>query len=173
DIDLLEAVPYIMAGAQRVKIKGKLENVIVNPHGEVLALVLRDVSSDALMNVGSSVTSASVPPSGTTSSGVTSPPTMGAIATTNVSGMMGSRVLVRVPADMRHGGMVGNPRVADLKNGSDVMATGLPEAPLYGMVSSYQGRLIADTITVDGRSVGVSGFPRMMERNVSMLFGGK
>jgi len=134
DIDLLQAVPYIMAGAQRTKVEGKLDNVVVNDRGEVLALVLRD----------------------------------------SMMGGMAGPVLVRVPADMRHGGSGtwGNPRVADLKRGSDVSATGLPEAALYGVVSSYPGRLIADTINVDGRSVGVLGFPRLSERRRSGLFGG-
>jgi hypothetical protein len=68
--------------------------------------------------------------------------------------------LVRVPPQNRVGGNLDNTPegVRPLFKGEDIVATGLPEAPVFGAISRFQTRLIAHAIVVNGESLGSRGF---------------
>lgn len=80
--------------------------------------------------------------------------------------------IVRVPADLRHiaAGYAGSDRITPLFKNSMVRATGYYEAPMYGVLSPFAVRLAANSISVNGRNVGVLGMPTMnKERKRTLL----
>jgi len=163
-VDLLEADPYILAGAQLMTVKGTLRNVITANNGEVLALVLNNVSmASAAMSKDKTAdaAAASAPAGSYMTHGVMMSP---------MSGM----AIVRVPREVRHisPGAMGTGRVTPLFKGSDVKAKGYIEAPTYGALSTFSTRFVANAIVVDGRSVGALGVPMMPRDRNATLFGG-
>jgi len=159
DIDLLEAEPYIMAGARMVTVRGTLRNLVTNERGEVLGLVVEpDIAGD-IGDMGGTTGDMGGGAMGATGTG-------GDIAggMTGTTAFTGNRILVRVPREVRHisPGHAGTERITPLFRNSDVEVTGYPEAPRYGVLSLYNNRIIASTITVNGRSVGALGFPTMV-----------
>jgi len=165
-VDLLEAEPYIMAGAQLTTVKGKLRGVITANNGEVLALVLDNATLGSAAMGGAQMTSANTV-DGNMGGGMMSGGAMG-------GGMMGSRMIVRVPREVRHisPGAMGTGRVTPLFRGSDVAAKGYVEAPRYGALSTYSNRLVANALVVNGQSVGALGVPMMPRGKNRPLFGG-
>lgn len=123
-VDLLQAEPYILAGAKMTTIRGNLSRMIVSNTGEVLGLVLDN------------------------------------------------QAVIRVPRELRQiaPGYAGSDRITPLFRGATVMATGYPEAPRYGVLSPYGSRLIANTITVNGRAVGALGVPLMSSEEERAVF---
>jgi len=77
--------------------------------------------------------------------------------------VLDNQTVVRVPREVRHiaPGYAGSDRITPLFKGAMVRATGYPEAPRYGVLSPYGSRLVANTITVNGRAVGALGVPLM------------
>lgn len=77
--------------------------------------------------------------------------------------VLDNQAVVRVPREVRHiaPGYAGSDRITPLFKGATVRATGYPEAPRYGVLSPYGSRLVANTITVNGRAVGALGVPMM------------
>lgn len=147
DIDLLEGEPFILAGQREVMIRGKLRNLVVKDSGEVIGLILDGVNSADLT------------------------PTV--LDTGLTAGAMSdaSRVLVRVPRELRHAGPghTGTERVTPLFRGAEVEVVGFPEAPRFGALSSFANRVAARTIVVNRRDVGSLGFPMMAARRNSLF----
>jgi len=85
----------------------------------------------------------------------------------------GSEALVRVPREFRAVGTMVNTAdmAAPLFPGSKVTVVGYEEAPRYGAVSRYGSRVIANTITLNNRSVGMGGIARIAssKRNDTIL----
>jgi len=74
------------------------------------------------------------------------------------------RAMVRVPPQVRHvaPGHEGDERVAALFRGAEVTAVGTLEAPRRGgLLGTYNQVFAANTLTVNGRSVGAIGIPRI------------
>lgn len=136
DVDLLDSEPSIMVGSKLQSYRGRLDGLIHNEAGEVVALVLDQVSSGGQD--------------------------------------MGDNLLVRVGRMFRQispgAAMAGSDRVAPAFKGADVEVTGYAEAPMYGVVSAFPARVIANAININRRSVGSLGFPNRMRSN-SPLFG--
>jgi hypothetical protein len=86
--------------------------------------------------------------------------------------VLDNQAVVRVPRELRQiaPGYAGSERITPLFKGANVMATGYPEAPRYGVLSPYGSRLIATTITVNGRAVGALGVPQMSSEQEKALF---
>jgi len=79
--------------------------------------------------------------------------------------------LVRVGPEFRQGPADNVPdNITPLMKGAVVEATGLPEAPRYGVLSPFESRLIATAITVNGRALGSRGFGRLDTRDNGTLF---
>jgi len=84
--------------------------------------------------------------------------------------ILDKNTLVRVPQQSRLQQASTAPEgVADLLRGAFVAARGVDEAPRFGSVSPYTRRLIANSISVDGRTVGTFGFGRVKEGKNSTL----
>jgi hypothetical protein len=68
----------------------------------------------------------------------------------------GSRTLVRIPREFRATGDIFNTvgRSAPVIKGADIGAVGYQEATRYGALSAYSNRIIASTLTINGRSYG-------------------
>jgi len=136
DVDLLDSEPMIMMGTKLQSYRGRLDGLIYNGAGEVVALVLDRVSSGGQE--------------------------------------MGDNVLVRVGRMFRQispgAGMAASERVAPAFKGADVDVTGYAEAPMYGVVSGFPNRVIANAININRRSVGSLGFPNRLQSNAP-LFG--
>jgi len=149
DIEMLDSVPYIMAGAKQVTVSGDLADTITNNMGEVVGLVLSNTSvSDMnrrmmMTSMGMNADMAMAP---------------------NWAMPMNGMTLVRVGREFRHSapGSAGTNRVAALFKGADVVVTGYPEAPRYGVVSNFQNRIAANALVVNGRNVGAIGIQKMM-----------
>jgi hypothetical protein len=158
DVELLDAQPVIMAGAKMVTVRGKLNDIVTNNNGEVVGLVLggTKASEQARMNMMAGTTMA-----GTTNS--TMPMMMPA--------MMPGTTLVRVPREFRHTapGFAGTERVTPLFRGADVEVTGYPEAPRYGVLSTFENRVAASALVVNSRAVGAVGIQRMMSGTGSLF----
>jgi len=77
--------------------------------------------------------------------------------------VLDNQTVVRVPRELRQisPGHAGSDRITPLFKGAVVRALGYPEAPRYGVLSPYGSRIIASTITVNGRGVGALGVPQM------------
>lgn len=151
DIEMLDSIPYITSGAKMVTVSGELADTITNDMGEVVGLLLSGSSmkSDMMMS------------------------NMGMM---NMAMPMNSMTLVRVGREFRHSapGAAGTERVAALFKGADVVVTGYPEAPRYGVVSNFQNRIAANAIVVNGRNVGAIGIQKMMggmRKNSMMMMG--
>jgi len=182
DAELLDAEPYIMAGAKMVTMTGKLRNMIVNDRGEVVGLVLGGGNNNRM---GDMMQNAAMSGDGTTmtSSSTASGDTMTTTTTTTTTnmagmgGMMGMEprgILVRVPREFRHiaPGYAGTERVTPLFKGALVEVTGYPEAPRFGVLDVYNHRIAANALVVNGRAVGAIGIPMMAEKASRALFGG-
>ena len=170
-LDLLEAEPYIMAGAQLMTVKGTLRGVVTANNGEVLALVLDNASSGSAA-MGNMMKKADMPAG---DGAATTTMTSGGYMTHGMMMMpMSGMVIVRVPREVRHivPGAMGTGRVTPLFKGSDIKAKGYMEAPRFGALSSFSTRLVANAIVVNGRSVGSLGVPMMRHTGGKSLFGG-
>ena len=167
-VELLDAEPYIMAGAQLVSVRGTLRGVVTANNGEVLALVLDDAKMDAAALGAPKAAEVSTDSGGASS---TTSPSMGAAMSPDATG---GTILVRVPREVRHisPGAMGTGRVTPLFKGSDIRAKGYIEAPRYGALSTFSNRLVANAIVVNGRSVGSLGVPMMPRSKNKPLFGG-
>lgn len=160
DIELLDSVPYINAGAKMVTVQGTLADTITNDMGEVVGLILSGTSIDD-KNRRMMMTSL----------GMNADMAMSASMGMPMNGM----TVVRVGREFRNParGEVGSERVTPLFKGSDVIVTGYPEAPRYGAISNFQNRIAANAIVVNGRNVGPIGIQRMMgNRNNGSMMGG-
>jgi len=161
DIEMLDSVPYIMAGAKQVTVSGELADTITNNMGEVVGLILSDTSiSDSNRRMMM------------TSMGMNADMAM----SPNWAMPMNNMTLVRVGREFRHSavGEAGTDRVATLFKGADVVVTGYPEAPRYGVVSNFQNRIAANAIVINGRNVGAVGIQKMapgMGKNSMMMSG--
>lgn len=84
--------------------------------------------------------------------------------------MMGG-TLVRVPRELRHiaPGYAGTERVTPLFKGAAVEVTGYSEAPRYGVLSTFDNRISASTLVVNGRAVGAIGVPMMSKEATKSL----
>jgi len=175
-LDMLEAEPYVMAGAELMTVKGTLRGVVVAKNGEVLALVLDNASlGAAAMSKPKTVsTDAAADGTATGSTDMAGGSTGGYMTHGMMMSPTGGSVIVRVPREVRHiaPGAMGSGRVTPLFKGSDVKAKGYVEAPRYGALSSFSTRLAANAIVVDGRSVGALGVPMMHPGKNRPLFGG-
>lgn len=152
DVDVLDSEPYIVSGAKLVKVRGSLRDIITNDQGEVVGLVIKDSSMKDTMKA----------------SGMMDASTGTAMASPMMSGM----TLVRVPREFRQiaPGYAGTERVAPLFRGADVEVTGYPEAPRYGVLSTFGNRIAARALVVNSRAVGAVGIQRMMMSKNSSLF---
>lgn len=146
DVDVLDSEPYIMSGAKLVTMRGSLRDIITNDQGEVVGLVIK--SKDMM---GKDM-SASMPMDSSASTSMAMMPAM-------MSGM----TLVRVPREFRQiaPGYAGTERVAPLFKGADIEVTGYPEAPRYGVLSTFENRIAARALVVNARAVGAVGIQRM------------
>jgi len=183
DAELLDAEPFIMAGAKMVTVTGKLRNMVVNDRGEVVGLILGGgnnnrrggmMQNTAMTTDGTTMTSSSTASGDTTTTTTTT-------TTTNMVGdgsmMMGMEprgILVRVPREFRHiaPGYAGTERVTPLFKGALVEVTGYPEAPRFGVLDIFNQRIAASALVVNGRAVGAIGIPMMAEKTSRALFGG-
>jgi len=161
DIELLRADPYIMAGTRMTQFRGKLRSIVTDDMGEILGLVLNDISPQSVLG-------------GSMGGGTMSGTGMDASTGTMGGGMMGGQntVLVRVPRELRHPSgaqYAGSPRVTPLFKGSDVEVVGYNEAPRYGVVSNYGGRVAASALVVNGRAVGAVGLPMIKPGRSALL----
>jgi len=155
DIETLKSDPFIMAGTGLTQFRGKLNSVVTDDRGEILALVLSGVNAPA----------AATPIPNTD------------MTTTASTGTMDSSVaqimtLVRVPRELRHPSgaqFAGSDRVAPLFKGAEVEVVGYSEAPRYGVVSTYADRVAASALVINGRAVGAVGLPRVMDSASSLL----
>lgn len=166
DIYLLNAEPYVMANSDMVQFTGTLKETVVGANDEVLGLVLDNVK---LKNVSSSSAKVVSNP-GTDSTMVSDNAMMNNSGMTSMSGE--GTVLVRVPREERHvnPGGIGTRRVTPLFKGARVEVVGYPEAPLYGTLSSYNQRVAANTLVINGRAVGAVGIPMIdRDRTKSLL----
>lgn len=199
DADVLDSVPNIAIGAKMTTVRGRLRNIITNNRGEVVGIVLASQNFQNMYhNMASGSTNANMVGAGmtsdttaTTATGTDTTATATGTETTtttttttvttetmNATNMMNLQamgdILIRVPRELRHiaPGYSGTERVTPLFKNSDVIATGYPEAPRYGVVSVYNQRIVADAITVNGRAAGALGFP-LMDKNkrAGALFG--
>lgn len=165
DVELLDAQPVIMAGAKMVTVRGKLNDVITNNQGEVVGLILGDtmVGEKARMDMMASTGMSSSTMAGSTMTTSTSTGMMPA--------MMPGTTLVRVPREFRHTapGFAGTERVTPLFRGADVEVTGYPEAPRYGVLSTFENRIAANALVVNSRAVGALGIQRMMMSGGSLF----
>jgi len=86
--------------------------------------------------------------------------------------VLDNQAVIRVPRELRQiaPGYAGSESITPLFKGASVMATGYPEAPRYGVLSPYGSRLIANTITVNGRAVGALGVPMMSSEEERAVF---
>jgi len=86
--------------------------------------------------------------------------------------ILDNNMLIRVPREVRNiaPGHAGTERVAGLFKGSDVEVTGYPEAPRYGVLSSFSDRIAATSLVVNGRAVGSIGVPMMSREQTKSLF---
>lgn len=153
DVDMLDSEPYIMSGAKLVTVRGSLRDVITNDQGEVVGLVIKDNSvKDTMKASGMMDASAS-------GSGSMSGSSMGS----GSMGMMPGMTLIRVPREFRQiaPGYSGTDRVTPLFRGADVEVTGYPEAPRYGVLSTFGNRIAARALVVNARAVGAVGIQRM------------
>ncbi len=143
DVDVLDSEPYIMSGAKLVTMRGSLRDIITNDQGEVVGLVIKDSSMKDTMKA----------------SGMMDASTGTAMASPMMSGM----TLVRVPREFRQiaPGYAGTERVAPLFKGADIEVTGYPEAPRYGVLSTFGNRIAARALVVNARAVGAVGIQRM------------
>jgi hypothetical protein len=85
--------------------------------------------------------------------------------------VLDNQSVIRVPRELRQiaPGYAGTERITPLFKGAMVTAVGYPEAPRYGVLSPYGTRLIANTITVNGRAVGALGVPMMSNDETKAL----
>ncbi|HEX8550264.1 MAG TPA: hypothetical protein VF681_01785 [Abditibacteriaceae bacterium] len=86
--------------------------------------------------------------------------------------ILDNSMLVRVPREVRNiaPGAAGTERVAGLFKGADVEVTGYPEAPRYGVLSSFTDRIAANALVVNGRAVGSIGVPMMSREMTESVF---
>jgi len=186
DVELLRADPFITAGSRMTQFRGKLQSVVTDDRGEILGLVLQDISPAGILGgmsggmAGGTMasTTGSMDASGTMAGGTMtgSMDASGTMAggTGMMGGMMGGQntVLVRVPRELRHNTgmqMAGSERVTPLFKGADVGVVGYNESPRYGVVSNYGGRVAASALVVNGRAVGAVGLPMMTTGSGSTL----
>ncbi len=182
DAELLDAEPYIMAGAKMVTVSGKLRNLIVNDRGEIVGLVLggggggreRGMMETAAMSGDGTTMTSSSTASGDTMTTTTTTTTTNVAGTGTMMGMEPRGILVRVPREFRHiaPGYAGTERVTPLFKGAVVEVTGYPEAPRYGVLDIYNQRIAANALVVNGRAVGAIGIPMMSAKASRALFGG-
>jgi len=182
DAELLDAEPYIMAGAKMVTVSGRLRNMIVNDRGEVVGLVLGGgggnrmggMMQDAAMSADGTTMMSSSTAAGDTMTTSTTMTSNMAGGTGAMMGMEPRGVLVRVPREFRHiaPGYAGTERVTPLFKGAMVEVTGYPEAPRFGVLDIYNRRIAASALVVNGRAVGALGIPMMAEKTSRALFGG-
>jgi len=162
DVELLDAQPMIMAGAKMVTVRGTLDNIITNGNGEVVGLVLRDTKASERarmdMMAGTGMATSTTTMAGTDATATTT------MTTAMMPAMMPGTTLVRVPREFRHTapGYAGTDRVTPLFKGADVEVTGYPEAPRYGVLSTFENRIAANALVVNSRTVGSLGIQRMM-----------
>jgi len=187
DIEMLRADPFITAGSKMIQFHGKLNSVVTDDRGEVLALVLSGVKMPGMMGAmggGAMSTDTSATSSSTMSTGSDSMAggtmTDGSMGGGSMGGgsmsmmdMMQSMVLVRVPRELRHntGGMATSERVSPLFKGADVEVVGYNEAPRYGVVSAYGQRVAASALVVNGRAVGAVGLPMVSASKKGKMMG--
>jgi len=198
DADLLDAEPYIMAGARQMTVTGTLTDLIVNKQGEVVGMVLdgarmkamkgmkkmkkaqAETASAATMTDGTTVTS-STTTSGNTTTTVTDTTTVMTTGDTtmnagnmsmNMMSMGSGGLLVRVPREFRHiaPGHAGTDRVTPLFKGATVEVTGYPELTRFGALDIYRQRIAANALVVNGRAVGALGVPMMSPKMTRSLF---
>jgi hypothetical protein len=184
DAELLDAEPYIMAGAKMVTVTGKLRNMIVNDRGEIVGLVLGGgnkgggkMEAAATSPDGTTMTSSSTAAGDTTtttSTTTSTTTTTNMTATDSTMAMQPRGILVRVPREFRHiaTGYAGTERVTPLFKGAVVEVTGYPEAPRFGVLDIYNQRIAANALVVNGRAVGALGIPMMSPKATRALFGG-
>jgi len=156
DVQALDSEPYIMAGAKMVTMSGSLKNIIANEMGEVVGLVLGVKSAAAAAE---------------DTGAVTDKPLDKAVTDTMMNNMAND-ILVRVPREVRQiaPGYAGTNRVTPFFKGSNVEVTGYPEAPRFGVLSSYHNRIAATALVVNGRAVGALGVPLMNVKDSATLF---
>jgi len=155
DAQLLDSEPYIMAGAKQVTVKGKLRSLVVGETGEVVGLVLRDVTGGTNSSVG-----------------LPNPDDAGPLP--GPGGPVSSDALIRVSRHFRHiaPGYAGTERVTPWFKGAIVEATGWPEAPSYGAMSTFGQRIAATALVVNSRTVGTIGVPMMSSEQRRALLSG-
>jgi len=151
DVDVLNSEPYIMSGAKLVTMRGSLRDIITNDQGEVVGLVIKSKSMMDKGMMGKDM-SASMPMDSSSSTSMAMMPAM-----------MPGMTLVRVPREFRQiaPGYAGTERVAPLFKGADIEVTGYPEAPRYGVLSTFGNRIAARALVVNARAVGAVGIQRM------------
>jgi len=199
DADLLDAEPYIMAGARLTKTTGTLTDLIVNKQGEVVGMVLDgarmsgmgkmkkmkkmkgDAAATTAMSTDGTTMTSSTTTSGNTTTTVTDTTTVMTTGDTtmtagdmsmNMMGMGSGGVLVRVPREFRHiaPGHAGTSRVTPLFKGAIVEVTGYPELTRFGALDVYRQRIAANALVVNGRAVGALGVPMMSPKMTRSLF---
>lgn len=143
DVDVLNSEPYIVSGAKLITMRGSLRDIITNDQGEVVGLVIKDSSMKDTMKAGGMMDAST--------------------GTAMASPMMSGMTLVRVPREFRQiaPGYAGTERVAPLFKGADIEVTGYPEAPRYGVLSTFGNRIAARALVVNARAVGAVGIQRM------------
>lgn len=94
--------------------------------------------------------------------------------------VLNNKTLIRIPMQNRLIQASTSPTgVTPLFAGSDVVATGYEESPLYGVVSPFEKRVAASSISVNGEALGALGFGKLMSSRKPLLgfnlnfFGGK
>jgi len=84
--------------------------------------------------------------------------------------ILDNTTLVRVPQNNRLPQASTAPEgVTPLFRNSDVVVSGVDEAPRYGVVSPYSRRIVADSIVVNGRVLGPFGFGAISPANKKTL----
>jgi len=177
DIEMLKADPYIMAGTGMTQFTGKLNSLITDDRGEILALVLSGVNMPGMMNASTDASMTGGAAGGAMGSDMASSTASNTMSTGTMMdggmmGMMQNMTIVRVPRELRHPAgaqHAGSDRVSPLFKGSRVEVVGYNEAPRYGAVSAYAHRVAASALVVNGRAVGAVGLPRIVDRQNSLL----
>lgn len=84
--------------------------------------------------------------------------------------VLDNKTLVRVPMQNRLVQASTSPTgITPLFDGADVLVRGYKEVPLYGVVSPFESRVAASSISVNGETLGPLGFGKIMSSRKPLL----
>jgi hypothetical protein len=151
----LMSMPYVAGEPTTMSVGGKLQKIVVDDHGTVVGLV---ISTDWM---GRGATHRSF-------SGKVVPEEVTWKASDGNAPMW---TLIRVPMGTMSAPnhSEGMRRRTPLMLNDDIEATGFVEAPMYGTTSNFGHRFAANTISVNGHSVGALGFGHHMAKEKPLL----